>query len=257
VKLMARLITLREPVVPPVFANNQVPLRLNGSMWTILPEFACYLAVAVLGFAGAFRRRSLVLALFALSLTAYGVMTYQPQLLESTPLRFVAPSVEGNPRLFVSFLGGVCAYLYRRELPWSRAGLGASMAVLVITAAVGGLRLALPVFGAYAILFAGFAPMPALQGFARRRDLSYGVYLYAFPVQQLLIMWGGGWITPYTLFPAALMPTLMLATLSWYAVERPALRLKSARTRPVQPTNVADIGALALDRAAVEQRRVA
>lgn len=55
-------------------------------------------------------------------------------------------------------------------------------------------------------------------------DLSYGIYLWAWPVQQLLVRGLGAGIGPYGLFAAALGPTLLLAALSWRGVEAPFLR---------------------------------
>ena len=62
--------------------------------------------------------------------------------------------------------------------------------------------------------------------FARYGDFSYGLYLYAFPIQQLLVLYYGRRLTIPALFGSALVLTLCVAIVSWYAVERPCLRLK-------------------------------
>jgi peptidoglycan/LPS O-acetylase OafA/YrhL len=60
-----------------------------------------------------------------------------------------------------------------------------------------------------------------------RNDYSYGVYIYAYPVQQLLVIWGasrwGYW--PYALL--SVVAVVPFATASWWAIEKHALRLKS------------------------------
>jgi len=53
--------------------------------------------------------------------------------------------------------------------------------------------------------------------------------LYAFPIQQLLVLYYGRRLTIPALFGAALLLTLCVAVLSWYAVERPCLRLKAGK----------------------------
>jgi len=62
-----------------------------------------------------------------------------------------------------------------------------------------------------------------------RNDYSYGVYIYAFPVQQVLVVWGanrwGYW--PYTLLAVA--SVLPFAVASWWIIEKHALRLKTMR----------------------------
>jgi peptidoglycan/LPS O-acetylase OafA/YrhL len=65
-----------------------------------------------------------------------------------------------------------------------------------------------------------------LRGFDRRMDLSYGLYIYAFPVQQLLAMYGinAFGFTPY--FLSALLIASVLAATSWFTIEKPSLSLK-------------------------------
>ncbi len=65
-----------------------------------------------------------------------------------------------------------------------------------------------------------------LRGFDRHVDVSYGLYIYAFPVQQLLVMYGVTkyGFTPY--FVCALAITLALAAASWFTIEKPSLSLK-------------------------------
>lgn len=66
-----------------------------------------------------------------------------------------------------------------------------------------------------------------------KNDLSYGIYIYAFPVQQLVCAYtvsrNIGWLV--TLVVSGVL-TLMFAALSWFLIERPALRLRP-RTEPV------------------------
>jgi len=58
------------------------------------------------------------------------------------------------------------------------------------------------------------------------QDLSYGTYVYAFPLQQALVCVGLGSL-PVALFAGlSLVVTLPVAAASWFLVERPALRLK-------------------------------
>jgi peptidoglycan/LPS O-acetylase OafA/YrhL len=79
--------------------------------------------------------------------------------------------------------------------------------------------------GAYLVLY--LASLPSrLSGFARYGDFSYGVYIYAFPVQQLLVAWMGGRVPVLLLAAMALPIVVVLAALSWHLVEKRALSLK-------------------------------
>ena len=55
-----------------------------------------------------------------------------------------------------------------------------------------------------------------------RTDLSYGVYIYAFPTQQLLAICGLVWLHPSVFFVVSAIATLPLAAVSWFLVEKPA-----------------------------------
>jgi peptidoglycan/LPS O-acetylase OafA/YrhL len=77
---------------------------------------------------------------------------------------------------------------------------------------------------------------------AAENDFSYGTYLYAFPVQQLLVIAGAHHlgVVPYIVLSIA--STAPLAALSWFLVERPANRL--GRPRRVRALSAARVPAL-------------
>jgi peptidoglycan/LPS O-acetylase OafA/YrhL len=77
------------------------------------------------------------------------------------------------------------------------------------------------------VLYLAFLPS-RLAGFARYGDFSYGVYIYAFPVQQLVTALLGGRTVWWVNAALSLPVVVALAALSWHGVERPALRLKGA-----------------------------
>jgi peptidoglycan/LPS O-acetylase OafA/YrhL len=68
-----------------------------------------------------------------------------------------------------------------------------------------------------------------------RTDLSYGVYIYAFPIQQLLVICGLGSLNPFVFFGVSTIATLPLAAVSWFAVEKRAMSLKSRLRRKDAP----------------------
>jgi peptidoglycan/LPS O-acetylase OafA/YrhL len=87
---------------------------------------------------------------------------------------------------------------------------------------------------AYLMLYAACAVPPRLHTIGRRADYSYGIYIYAFPIQQAVAGLGGAaWgVLP---FIALCLPLVLLAAaLSWHLVERPALTLKH-RLLPARP----------------------
>src|SRR5262249_32436898 len=88
-----------------------------------------------------------------------------------------------------------------------------------------------PIFGSYLVIYLAFAswlpPLPA----ARFGYLSYGLYIYCWPVEQTIVPLHGGEMAAGTLFAFALPVTAVLAFLSWHVIEKRALRFKPKSLR--------------------------
>ena len=77
----------------------------------------------------------------------------------------------------------------------------------------------------YVALALAYHPWLQITAYRRMGDYSYGTYVLAFPIQQLLV-WRFGIGDPLLLFAATMAVTLPLAALSWHLVEKPALAMK-------------------------------
>ena len=199
--------------LPGVFESNPAGLVVNGSLWTLEYEVLMYLAVLALGTAHLLRRRAvLLLWLGAMILSWRG--------------KGALYTAFGTP-----FLSGAMLYLWRDRIPLDGRLALASVAALGATMATGGFRLAFATAGAYLVVFLAISPAVRLPDLARQGDLSYGVYVYAWPVQQTAAFLLGPAATWYRVTAVALPVALALAWLSWHLVERPALRLKRRTAR--------------------------
>jgi peptidoglycan/LPS O-acetylase OafA/YrhL len=78
----------------------------------------------------------------------------------------------------------------------------------------------------YLTIYLAHLKIPRLSGFGRYGDFSYGIYIFSFPVQQLMMHW----LDPHLSLPAfmaiSLITSIAIAAVSWYLIESPALRLK-------------------------------
>lgn len=219
------------PYIPTIFARLPMATGVNGSFWTLRYEFYCYLFVALIGLLSLFRQRVFLAALFAVL-----YLLRQTQVLTG---HTVFPDRElhlfGNiaswSSLILYFLSGMLFYLYREKVPYARSLFLVCLGVLLLCGWWGYLDVVLPLCGSYVLLYMAFAPRLGLQRFARYGDFSYGLYLYAFPVQQLLILYSGGRLTIFALFCSAFAVSLGLAILSWHFIERPSLRWKRHPSR--------------------------
>jgi peptidoglycan/LPS O-acetylase OafA/YrhL len=137
------------------------------------------------------------------------------------------------------FFAGALLYTLRERVPlhWSLAACSAAVVGIVPALGAPAVLVALPL--GHLMLWLG-AALP-LRAIGRRNDLSYGMYIYAFPVQQVLVLLGvhhEG--LPLYVF-LSIVATLPLAVLSWVAVERPAQRLKDVVDGVLSPRS-ADAG---------------
>jgi peptidoglycan/LPS O-acetylase OafA/YrhL len=200
-----------------------VPIRgmWNGSLWSLIYELGCYLAVAGLGVIGLARRRWLPAALLALAV--FGATLLPPL----TAWNWTIPQLAA--RSAIMFTAGVLLYHFRDVIParWSLVAVS-----VVIVAAAGLLpdyRVVAAVPLAYAVIVSG--ALIHNKRLRLRTDLSYGVYIYAFPTQQLLVICGLVSLNPLVFFVLSTIATLPLAALSWFLVEKRAMSLKSRLKR--------------------------
>jgi peptidoglycan/LPS O-acetylase OafA/YrhL len=79
-----------------------------------------------------------------------------------------------------------------------------------------------------------YLPRGTILQYNRLGDYSYGIYIYAFPVQQSLMhAWPRS--TPIDMFWEAMAVTVILAVLSWHFVEKPALALARPGRKSLAP----------------------
>jgi peptidoglycan/LPS O-acetylase OafA/YrhL len=202
--------------LPGVFADNPYPLAINGSLWTLFYEVLCYGGVLVAGVAGLLRRR------WTFSVCVLVLATAYLYCLHWAPGGGVARRIDLFVTLAFPFSLGMLAYVWREVFAFNwRWALG-----LCGLAAISSYSPLAPLFFVVALTYAtgwfGFEIKGRILRFNRVGDYSYGVYIYAFPVQQLIAYCVPG-VSPLANIALSLPITLGLAILSWHLVEKRAL----------------------------------
>lgn len=211
--------------LPGVFEGARWP-AVNGSLWTIKYELTCYAALAAVYLASARHRRAVAALILTIGLLVMiaGMRSYDPAARESyvefelasflrlaTPF-FVAGLLRAYltvPRARLIYPATALAVLYAVLLPFGGSMIVAVALLSVMTIGVGS---------------SSYLRIPAL---GRVGDLSYGIYLYAYPVSNLatialLPRWGVA-----STMGLAATTIVGLSFLSWTIVEKPTLALKA------------------------------
>ncbi len=217
------------PYLPGVFENNATSV-VNGSLWTLQMEVICYSILLVMAWCGCFNWRGALV----LTLVSCFLFTFQ-----TFPRALLLVNYDGGIELYylvrftALFGGGALIKLVGR--PWVTSPIVTVIAGLCILVAFYMGRtdwryfppiylLALPWF------IIGLAALLSAFSALDRIDISYGLYLYSYPIQQLLVQANGGAMDPMLLFVASSVITVVLAILSWFLIEHPAMSLKAGRT---------------------------
>ncbi|ASL15901.1 acyltransferase family protein [Mycobacterium intracellulare] len=188
----------------------------NGSIWTLGWEGLCYIAVVVLGKVGLLRRRWFIPLALGTALVWSALLP---------PWAGIHAIGQNAVRFAIMFSAGMFLHQFQNVIParWSWV-ICCTIVVLVSSAVLPNYRLVAALPLAYAIVVSG--ALIKNKGFRLSTDLSYGVYIYAFAIQQLLVICGLATTNPigFCLISAGI--TLPIAALSWFLVEKPALTLK-------------------------------
>ena len=216
-------------VLPGVFQDNPLPGLVNASLWTIGSELICYVYLAALIVSGVVRHRRLVTA-FACAFILLDFCRDQ----FGADHHLATQALLGRS-LLVSFMLGNLAYLWRDKLPYRWPAFFASLAI--------GLGLVDSVYWedvglvalTYCTVFLGVTPIKKIPVLSRG-DYSYGIYLYAFAIQQAVTQLLPGARQFYWNILISLPLVILLAMGSWRFVEEPTLALRKRLTS--QPNRV-------------------
>lgn len=193
------------------------PGAWNGSLWTLRYEVSCYAVFGVLLIVGYLRRQKLVFPAIFVASTVFSFAVHASN----------AVGTAADLALLVPFFAaGATIYIYAERIPHDWRWAAVSFVFLTSTFMTGTAESFAALPFAYLMMWAGISAPKVLRRIGSKNDYSYGTYLYAFPLQQLLVIVGAHEFGLPAYVALSLAATMPFAFLSWHLVEKPANRLK-------------------------------
>jgi peptidoglycan/LPS O-acetylase OafA/YrhL len=207
-------------VLPGVFTGAPRP-SVNGSLWTLNVEVRLYLLtflLALVGMRKGSRYSWLILATFVVGF--FYIPKFWPFSYLTTSDRWISP--------ITLFLAGAFVWKNRYAVPLSFPLLALLLGFAALAHGTAQFEIAYFICLVYLVFFLAYVPrLPVI----RYRDLSYGVYLYGWPVQQLVEFYRPGSTAMFNMVWSMAI-ALGLAFLSWELVEKHAIGLKRIMQSP-------------------------
>ncbi|MGB9280456.1 MAG: acyltransferase [Pseudonocardiaceae bacterium] len=207
-----------------VFDNNPWPWSANGAIWTLPMELTGYLLVLSFGVAGLFRRAPWLTIVLMLTLVGLDRRLDASMGHSGHGGSFLQMPIGSLASFLVAFSIGMVLHAYRAKIPLSPWVAWSLVALQVVVHETKIGPVTLPFIAGYGALVLAYHWPVRLEGYDSWVFGSYGLYVWAFPVQQLLIMAGAD--TQWSLTFTALPVTYLCGWLSWRYIEAPTLSLR-------------------------------
>ena len=225
VKYVAKVLLLYNVHAIPTVKFSETEIQsVNGSLWTIASEIYCYIMLFFMA----------VLEIIVIPIALFGLFAGSVLLAWFWVVHLPFTNTTVNLFTVPSFCAGVAMFLIHARFGMSRIIALVCLAGLVLVAPTGYLVVLFPILGAYPLIYLGTSNSIFLGRATRFGDLSYGTYLYGWPVEQIVRSVAGPSLTGYGLFLISLPLAAACGWLLWHLVEKRALALKSLVARTPQ-----------------------
>lgn len=210
-------------ILPGVFENNPYPASVNGSLWTLAYEFTMYLSVVALGTLSIFKKLDILYVWLAFVAMQLLIIIVGPQWFDFTIFYLNFGTLV---TLGLMFMTGVLYLKKSTKVPLSIPYGFLALAIFVLGSWLfppATIFLACTTL-AYAVFSLGSQPL--MSKFGKYGDFSYGIYIYSFPVQQIIAATIQPH-SPWVMFALSLPISVILGYLSWTFIESRALKYRT------------------------------
>lgn len=207
--------------LPGVFDSVPFANKVNASLWTLPFEVRMYGILAIIWLSlypfGRLRQHTISLAIILFA--AAGLIIHLRDFI-------LFDAIDQFHRLFFMFFSGSAFYMLKNRIPLSPSIFLSSMLILLLSITNKEIYfIAYTLLVAYITLWIAYVPKGAIRKFNKLGDYSYGVYIYAFPIQQSVIAFFPNSSVELLIIVSSAI-TLLFAFLSWHLIEKRALNQK-------------------------------
>ena len=190
---------------------------LNGSLWSLYPEMLCYILTVLAGVAGLFNKNRALYLIVAIAILTFFAINFNFSKSFGPTLLILSPAL----KLYAAYAAGSLVYVFRDKLLFDKRGLIFLFFFTLMLIKFGGFNLLSPLLIAL-LLINGFG----LFEFKIKYDISYGIYIYSFPVQQLLFQIFGNRLNVIVFILLTVSITAVMGFLSYILIERPFINIR-------------------------------
>jgi len=206
-------------VMPGMFETNGENLG-SAPLWTLRFEVLAYIGTLLVFSLGFLRKKWMVLLQFVLPSLAW-IVGQHFGIFEKLPA-----TIENLARFGIAYGLGATIYAYRDRVSFSWIAFIALVIASFMLRDTPVLEVIINLLLGWFIFRAAYLRLPKFNWMQRIPDLSYGIYIYHWCIMQLLFYWMPH-LSAIELFALTFPPTVGLAAMSWYIVEKPALNSKT------------------------------
>lgn len=211
IKYFLNILLIPVHSLPGVFVGNVYGSVVNGSLWTLPLEFICYIVVFVAFKVGLVKEKTLKYTIIPV------IIIYLMMNLVNMPLVMV---LNGYLQPMFMFYMGVVFYIYREKIGVDGKYFFINLLAFVLTIYFKVAWLGLLFFFPYLLLYLSFGLQQIPENLGRLGNLSYGIYLCAFPLQQTLVYLFGGRMNPLVNILLASILAIGLGYIIYYLAEK-------------------------------------
>ena len=215
-----------------VFTINPYPGAINGSLWSLKHEFILYIVLMVLSMCAVLKNRKTMLGFTIVSIITYVLNIQLTPIFNHLTYIGVIMEINQFVKLTMYFLIGSSIYLYRDKIKMNFQYFMLAVIILLAGITLNATKYALIITMPYIIMYIGtFKFKKNILG--KIGDFSYGLYIYAFPIQQLLVFYFKDNLSIWTYMLSAIILTSIFAIISTCLIDNNTKKIKdkiSSRT---------------------------